>query len=189
MVETSEKELIKRCQRGDQKAFAELVDRYKVWVFTIIDRMIYDESQTEDLAQEVFIRIFKGIADFRGKAKLSTWIYRITYNICLTEIARKGREKEWISLDEENPLGGQSLGEILPGGEDFIRDHDIKDTVEVLLKELSPRYRMVITLYYLREMSYQEIGEVMDLPRGTVKAQLHRAKKFMRRVLLSEDIR
>ena len=166
-----------------------MVEKYQSMVFRTCMGFLHDKNDADDLTQDIFIQAYQSLQGFKGTASFSTWIYRITYNICLTEIARKGREKEWISLDEENPLGGQSLGEILPGGEDFIRDHDIKDTVEVLLKELSPRYRMVITLYYLREMSYQEIGEVMDLPLGTVKAQLHRAKKFMRRVLLSEDIR
>src|SRR5947208_16202893 len=94
----NERELVERCRRGDEGAFQELVDRYKDLVFGLIARTIQDRSRAEDLAQDVFLRIHRGLPYFRGEARLSTWIYRIVANVCLQE---HGRPAAAASLDDE----------------------------------------------------------------------------------------
>src|SRR5476651_1404167 len=97
MDDAQERELIERCGSGDEQAFQELVDRYKDLVFALIARTIQDRSRAEDLAQDVFLRIHRGLPYFRGEARLSTWIYRIVANVCAQE---QGRPPGAVSLDE-----------------------------------------------------------------------------------------
>src|SRR2546421_5604650 len=104
-----ERELVERCRRGDEGAFQELVDRYKDLVFAIIGRTIQERSRSEDLAQDVFLRIHRGLPYFRGEARLSTWIYRIVANVCLQDAVRpapgslgaSGNAARSVSLDDE----------------------------------------------------------------------------------------
>src|SRR5207248_6792567 len=93
-----ERELVERCRRGDEGAFQELVDRYKDLVFALIGRTVQDRARTDDLAQDVFLRIHRGLPYFRGEAKLSTWIYRIVANVCVQD---HGRAAVRLSLDDE----------------------------------------------------------------------------------------
>src|SRR5438093_12477291 len=97
-----ERELVERCRRGDEGAFQELVDRYKDLVFALIARTVQDRSRAEDLAQDVFLRIHRGLPYFRGEARLSTWIYRIVANVCLQDHARPVAA---VSLDDERGPG------------------------------------------------------------------------------------
>src|SRR6266699_353838 len=97
MEDVHERELVERCRSGEEHAFQELVDRYKDLVFALIARTVQDSSRAEDLAQDVFLRIHRGLPYFRGEARLSTWIYRIVINVCAHE---KGRAGASVSLDD-----------------------------------------------------------------------------------------
>src|SRR4051794_32026814 len=97
MEPVNERELVERCRSGDERAFQDVVDRYKDLVYALIARTMQDRSRVEDLAQDVFLRIHRGLPYFRGEARLSTWIYRIVANVCLTEAARPSS----ISLDDD----------------------------------------------------------------------------------------
>src|SRR5205823_4240046 len=98
MQAASERDLVERCRRGDEGAFQELVDRYKDRVFALIARTVQDRSRAEDLAQDVFLRIHRGLPYFRGEARLSTWIYRIAANVCLQD---RGRLPGSVSMDDD----------------------------------------------------------------------------------------
>src|SRR6187397_80791 len=100
MEPVNERELVERCRRGDEGAFQELIDRYKDLVFALIARTVLDRSHAEDLAQDVFLRIHRGLPYFRGEARLSTWIYRIVANVCLQERARPAASGRTVSLDD-----------------------------------------------------------------------------------------
>ncbi len=110
MEQQAEKDLIERCRGGDRKAFANLVDHYKVLVFNLVDRMIFDKALVEDLAQEVFIRVYQGLPGFRGEAKLSTWIYRVAYNVCAAELERARHRVDVVSLDAKWSISEISIG-------------------------------------------------------------------------------
>ncbi len=190
MDQRSEKDLIKRCRNGDRKAFADLVDRYKVIVFNLVDRMVFDKAIVEDLAQEVFIRVYQGLTGFRGESRLSTWIYRIAYNVCAAELDRARHRVDFVSIDEgedeERPrLDLRDAGQ---NPEAMFSRIDFRWTIQRLLDRLPPRYKAILTLFYLEEMSYEEIGEIMTLPMGTVKTHLHRAKQALRDMIVEEGL-
>src|SRR5579871_4023762 len=100
MEPVSERELVERCRRGDEGAFQELVEGYKNLVFALIARTVQDSTRAEDLAQDVFLRIHRGLPYFRGEARLSTWIYRIVANVCLQERGQRASARPVVSLDD-----------------------------------------------------------------------------------------
>jgi len=171
-----ERVLVDRCRSGDEDAFEELVDRYKDLVFALIARTVQDRSRAEDLAQEVFLRVHRGLPYFRGEARLSTWIYRITANVCTQD----PRALATISLDGERPPPPPSAPDRRFG------DLELRDRLEKAIARLPPHYRFVIAAHYLHGVQYDDIADALQLPLGTVKTQLHRAKQQLRRLLETE---
>ena len=190
MEQPAEKDLIERCRRGDRRAFAALVDRYKILIFNLVDRMIFDKALVEDLAQEVFIRVYQGLPGFRGESRLSTWIYRVAYNVCMAELERARHRVDFVSIDARGDEAGPRLDR-RDDRQDFeamLSRIDFRWTIQKFLDRLPPRYKAMLTLYYLQEMSYGEIGEIMALPLGTVKTHLHRAKQALRHMIVEEGL-
>ena len=179
MHAVNERELVERCRSGDEAAFQELVDRYKDLVFALIARTVQDRSHAEDLAQDVFLRIHRGLPYFRGEARLSTWIYRIVANVCLQD---QSRPRKIESLEDGRI-------EARTGGADRqFGDLELRDRLEKAISRLTPNYRLLIAAHYLQGVQYDELAEALQLPLGTVKTQLHRAKQQLRR-LLETDLR
>lgn len=175
MDHANERDLIERCRVGDEGAFQELVDRYKDLVFALIARTLPDRSRAEDVAQDVFLRIHRGLPYFRGEARLSTWIYRIVANVCLQDQPR-GRHS--VSLDDDRHA------DLAPSGSDRqFGDLELRDRLEKAIAKLPANYRLLIAAHYLKGVQYEELAEAMDLPLGTVKTQLYRAKQQLRRLL------
>lgn len=181
---SEEQELVRRCVQRDESAWTELVERFQVMVFTVADRMVHDSAVTEDMAQEVFMRVFRNLPAFRGEARLSTWIYRIAYRVCLEELDKPRHRRTHLSLDAD-----AAAGEVLAGQTDAVElaDVDLRQETAYWLSRLPPAYRMVLTLYYLQERRYAEIAEVMELPLGTVKTYLHRARRFLKDHLVAGE--
>ena len=179
----AERTLVERCRAGDEGAFQELIDRNKDLVFALIARTVQDRSQAEDLAQEVFLRVHRGLPYFRGEARLSTWIYRIVANVCLQD---RSRSKTAVSLDALEAEGDRAAA---PAARDRqFGDLELRDRLEKAIARLPANYRLLIAAHYLRGVQYEEIADAMNLPLGTVKTQLHRAKKQLR-VLLETDLK
>jgi len=175
-----ERELVERCRRGEVGAFEELVDRYKNLVFAMIMRTFPDRSQAEDLAQDVFLRIHRGLPYFRGEARLSTWIYRIVVNLCTQD---RGRRMSSVSLDDANARVST------PAAADrHADDLELRDRLEKAIAQLPAQYRLLIAAHYLRGVQYEDLAEAMNMPLGTVKTQLHRAKRQLR-MLLETDLK
>ena len=167
-----ERELIDRCRSGDDDAFAELVDRYKKLVYALVSRMVPDRSQADDLAQEVFVKVHRGLPYFRGDARLSTWIYRIVSNVCLQARATSARTATPTSADVER------------GSPDAAFAHlELRDRLEHALAQLPENYRLLIAAHYLQGIQYEALAETLDIPIGTVKTHLHRAKRRLRELL------
>jgi RNA polymerase sigma-70 factor, ECF subfamily len=180
MQPVHEQELVERCRRGDEGAFQELVNQYKDLVFAIIARTARDASSSEDLAQEVFLRIHRGLPYFRGEARLSTWIYRIVANVCVQE--QQSRKPVTQSLDEEH------VDRRTPGGHSSreLSDLMLRDRLEKAIARLPANYRLLVAAHYLQGVRYEELAEALNLPLGTLKTQLHRAKRQLRRLLETE---
>jgi RNA polymerase sigma-70 factor, ECF subfamily len=185
MEPASERELVERCRRGDEGAFQELVETYKGLVFALIARTVQDRSRAEDLAQDVFLRIHRGLPYFRGEARLSTWIYRIVANVCLQDHAKPAGAAAVdgaVSIDEQ-----QARGREMPSAPDRrFGDLELRDRLEKAIARLPANYRLVVAAHYLDGMRYEDLAEALQLPLGTVKTQLHRAKQQLRRLLETE---
>jgi RNA polymerase sigma-70 factor (ECF subfamily) len=177
MEDVHERELVERCRAGDERAFQELVDRYKDLVFALIARTLQDRSRAEDLAQDVFLRIHRGLPYFRGEARLSTWIYRIVANVCLQD---HGRGPGGVSLDDTRTPATPAASDRQFG------DLELRDRREKAIARLPANYRLLIAAHYLQGVQYEELAEALQLPLGTVKTQLYRAKQQLRRMLENE---
>ena len=176
-MEFDQRELIQRCRSGDDTAFAELVDRYKDLVYGLIYRMVSDRSLADDLSQEVFLKIHRGLPYFRGEARLSTWIFRIVQNVCVQ--ARGGRRHE-ESLD--GSVGDRPRREhgSVDGAFGGIED---RDRLDKALAQLPPNYRLLVVAHYVRGVQYDALAEALNVPLGTVKTHLYRAKRRLRELL------
>ena len=177
MDATSEQQLIERCREGDEQAFRELVERYKGLVFALVARSIGDTGRAEEVAQDVFVRVYRGLPSFRGESKVSTWIYRIVVNLLIAE----------RQVPPTEPLEG--TGEVPREFGATDRQFDeltLRDRMEKALRRLPVHYQVLVNGHYLKGMQYEELATALDLPLGTVKTHLHRAKRQLRRLLETE---
>ncbi len=181
MVDLPEAELIARCRQGDQQAFRELVDQYKDLVFALVSRGTADRSRVEDLSQEVFLRIHRGLPYFRGEAKLATWIFRIVLNL-LSQESHKRRTAREVPLEPDAPSHQPRTVDRAA------RDLELRDRLDKAMARLPANYRLLIAGHYLHDVKYEDLAEALDMPLGTVKTHLHRAKQRLR-ALLETDLR
>lgn len=180
MRSTSEHELVERCRQGDETAFRELVDQYKGLVFALIARSMTDRARAEELAQDVFLKVHKGLPYFRGESKLSTWMYRIVVNVLSQERPRGTT----ISLDDAQ-AGDRPAVQIASDDRSF-GDLVLKDRLQKAIERLPVQYQVLVNGHYLKGMRYDDLAEALDLPMGTVKTHLHRAKRQLRLLLETE---
>ncbi len=182
MAELTDAELVSRCQQGDEEAFKSLVERYQNYVFALVSRGLSDRSRVEDVAQEVVLRVYRGLPYFRGEARLSTGLYRIVANLCVQERSRGGPIE--LSLDERDEEGHERLQ---PAASDTsISDFETRDRLAKAIARLPPSYRLLVAGHYFKGSRYEDLAEALNLPLGTVKTQLHRAKRELRRLLETE---
>ena len=183
MGEIPEWQLIEQCRSGDDEAFRELVDRHKRLVFALIARSVPNQARAEELSQEVFLRVYRGLPYFRGEARLSTWIYRIVSNV-LAEERKPGRPLE-ISLDERSP--DSDLPRIDPGSPDrAFTDFELRDRLQKAIERLPVPYQLLVNGHYLDGLRYEDLADALRMPMGTVKTHLHRAKRLLRQMLEGE---
>ena len=177
MSDFDEPALIQRCRTGtDDAAFGELVDRYKDLVYGMVLRLAPDRSQADDLAQDVFLKIHRGLPYFRGEARLSTWIYRIVMNV---RAQARSRPRPEVSLER-----GPDRASLDPGAADAaFADLELRDRLEKAIAQLPEHYRFLIAAHHLRGVQYEALAEALDIPLGTVKTHLHRAKRQLRELL------
>jgi len=187
LSEQSDDALVELCRTKGHEAFGELVERYKHKVHWIVRRMV-GSADDEDLTQEVFLRAYQALPNFRGDSKFSTWIYKITRNLCLSELRKRDRKGEHLSLEEEGEEKVHLLLREAHGGlEREIERRDLSGKVRDLIGRLPAHYRTALTLYHLNQVGYEEIAEIMDVPLGTVKTYLHRGRMRLRDLVLAES--
>jgi RNA polymerase sigma-70 factor, ECF subfamily len=175
-MEFDERELIERCRSGDDTAFAELVDRYKDLVYGLIYRMVRDRGLADDLAQDVFLKVHRGLPYFRGEARLSTWIFRIVQNVCAQTRNRRPDVSLENGQDDRPPRQFGSVDQAFGAIED-------RDRLDKALAQLPPNARMLVVAHYMRGVQYESLAEALNLPLGTVKTHLYRAKRRLRELL------
>lgn len=170
--------LVRRSQSGDREAFSELVRRHQNLVYNVSYRFMRDAAQAEDMAQEAFLKAYRLLHGFRGDCSFTTWMYRVTSSVCLTELSRRKRRGE-VEMPRET-------GDNLATTEMAPEETDLKEQIRRCVTYLSDRYATIITLYYLNGSSYDEIAQVMDVPLGTLKTWMFRARKQLRRIVERE---
>ncbi len=182
-----EAELIERARKGDTKAFGALVERYQRRVVGVALAVVHNQEDALELAQETFIRAYENLAGFESRSSFSTWLYRITANLAIDFRRRETRHPMVRGEEAENELRRMPSGL----GDTFkaARRSELARRIDEALKELTPEHRAVILLREVEGLSYDEISEVMQCPRGTVMSRLHYARNHLREILkdLSED--
>lgn len=176
-----DRELAERHRHGDPQAFLELYDRFSSLVFGLAYRMMGSREGAQDVAQEVFIRIFRHLGRFRGRSSLKTWIYRITVNECRSHLSR--RRPRAVPLAAEHPEEGEQIEAEDLSPESRAAGHELGARLNRALAELSPKLREAVLLRDLEGLDYREIGRVLRLRPGTVRSRIARGREQLRQLL------
>lgn len=179
--ELDETELIRRAARGDSQAFGALVERYQRRVIGVAQAVVHNQDDALELAQETFVRAYENLGKFESRSSFSTWLYRIAANLAIDFRRREGRHTILRGEDAENELGR------LPStrGDSFNETsrRELSGRIKDALEQLTPEHRTVILLREVEGLSYDEISEVLQCPRGTVMSRLHYARNKLRSIL------
>lgn len=176
--------LVKKATDGDQKAYAELLDRYRDAIYYMLLKMVNNASDAEDLTIEAFGKAFKNLNQYAPNYAFSTWLFKIATNNCIDFIRKK--KANHISLDhndEEHEKATHEVQAPVPDPEETLINQQKAILMRSVVTKLKPRYRKLIELRYFNEYSYEEIAEELELPIGTVKAQLFRARELLFNIL------
>lgn len=191
MPDGYEEKLVERLKRQDEVAFNELVRLYQGRIFRLTFRMLGDRQEAEDLAQEVFITVFKAIGSFRGDSKLSTWLYRVATNHCKNRIKYLGRrargsKKEFDEVGDRDAIESASMSTSaqLPRPDEMVSGRETEGFIRRALAELPEDQRELVVLRDIENLTYEEIQRVTGLPAGTVKSRLHRARLALQKRVL-----
>ncbi|HEU4452222.1 MAG TPA: sigma-70 family RNA polymerase sigma factor [Longimicrobium sp.] len=182
-------EVVVRAQKGSEKAYRELLDRYQRPVFSLIYRMVRDREQAEDLTQETFVRVFNHIDRYDPAYKFSSWIFKIATNLTIDWMRKK--EVPTVSIDgsryattsdeiEASTITVESKDET---PEELLIARELGDEIERAIGRLRPEYKTAILLRHVEDKPYEEIAQIMSLPLGTVKTYIHRGRKELQELL------
>ena len=176
---------IKQVLKGDQNAYADIVNLYQHKLYQICYRMLGNKQEAEDIAQEAFVRAYINLHSYDQKRKFSTWLYRIATNLCIDRIRKKKPDyyldAEVAGTDGLDMYSQIAADEKLP--EDVVTQMELQDRIQYEISRLPDKYRSVIVLKYIEELSLQEISEILDMPLGTVKTRIHRGREALRKQL------
>jgi RNA polymerase sigma-70 factor (ECF subfamily) len=191
-AETSDRKLLDRCRSGDEMAFDELVLRHQQRAFNVAFQVLHDHEDATEVAQDAFVRIYRSIGDFRGECEFTTWLYRIVINLARNKHRwwrRRGRQAS-VSLDSTVEIAD---GEVPVQIADNTDAPDVQATkaefVELLsqrMRELPHKFREVLVLRNVDNMSYEEIAEFLDCSVGTIKSRIARAREALRKSMKNE---
>lgn len=185
MNRAAERKLVRRAQEGDSSAFGELVEAHQGFAFNVALRAVDNRQDAEDIVQEAFVRAWRSLTSFRIDARFRTWLYRIVINLCYSQLPRLRRDV--IRLDAPN---GQSIIPDRSPGSDpaaSLEDREELGFIQEQIKVLPDQYQILLLLRHREGCSYAEIAEIMDLPLGTVKTGIHRARKKLKEVLVQDQ--
>jgi len=189
LAAASDRQIVAWAQDGAEVAFRELVRRYQRPVFSLIYRMVRDREIAEDLAQETFIKVLNAIDSYRPEHKFSSWIFKIANNAAIDHLRR--REPDLLSLDgapdavsaERQAATALQIGDMGESPLDELEARELGSHIETAIARLRPEYRACILLRHVEGRAYEEIATILDLPLGTVKTYIHRARAELREIL------
>jgi RNA polymerase sigma-70 factor (ECF subfamily) len=177
-----DRELVEQARAGSQDAFTDLVRRYQVRVFNLARVSTRNDADADDLAQQIFIRVYRGLRSFRGDSAFRTWLYRIAVNVTRTHASRPSL-LGWLRRVEPADAGGSDPLDALPGRDAVEDSVAYREAIDQSLGRLSPDLRMAVTLRDIDGLEYREIAEVLDVPIGTVMSRISRGREKLRPIL------
>jgi RNA polymerase sigma-70 factor (ECF subfamily) len=184
-METLIKKRIKQVKKGDRNAYADIVDIYKDKIYQLCYRMLGNAHEAEDIAQEALIRAYVNIENFDINRKFSTWLYRIATNLTIDRI-RKKKPDYFLDAEVSGTDGLNMYSQIAADGklpEEEVMTIELQETIQEKILRLPEKYRAVIVLKYIDELSLIEISEILNIPVGTVKTRIHRGREALRKQL------
>lgn len=189
LIRSTDHELVTFARSGSEKAYRELLDRYQRPVFSLVYRMVRDRELSEDLAQETFVKVFNHLDSYNPKYKFSSWIFKIASNLAIDHLRRK--ELDTVSLDgsrhartaDEAESSRITVASTDENPEELLEARELGEEIEAAIGELRVEYRTAILLRHVEGRPYEEIAEIMDVPLGTVKTYIHRARGELREML------
>jgi RNA polymerase sigma-70 factor (ECF subfamily) len=186
VISLSDEDLMARVAEEDERAFPELVRRYQGRVMNLIGRVLNDRECADDLAQEVFVRVFVHRRNYRRGSKFSTWLFTIAANLAKNEIRRRVRRRNWFSLDaliEQFSDSTIQLADRTEGRESRLEREQLQQEVGRAIATVPEKYRMSLVLRDIEGLSYEEIAVVLNIPGGTVRSRINRARSMLKRKL------
>ena len=187
-AEDRDRALVDRARAGDIEAFEMLVRRYQGWVFSLAVRMLGERAEAEDMAQEIFLKAYRGLKRFKGASRFSTWLYTIASHHCLNHLEARRRRPLPCSrvgdrsdhAEEDPPAVVDRLADPAPRADVLLERTDLARIIQAELATLTPEHRVVLVLRDIQGLSYDEISRMLDLELGTVRSRLHRARMEMK---------
>lgn len=192
LPEDLEAKLVERLVQRDERAFNEFVRLYERRVLALVFRMLGNRAEAEDLAQEVFVQVFKAIGSFRGDSKLSTWVYRIAVNLCKNRLkylkVRHEDEKDVLDDAADGSIADARAGSVgeVERPDEMVAGRQIELIVQRAILSIDPTFRECLVLRDVEELSYEEIGQITGLAEGTVKSRIFRARALLREIVERE---
>ncbi|MGB5848409.1 MAG: sigma-70 family RNA polymerase sigma factor [Ignavibacteriaceae bacterium] len=183
MKKLSDQEIIDSVKLGNQSDYSIIVDRYKDKAFSLLKKMLKNEQDAEETLQDCFIKAYNSLSSFKGEAKFSTWFYRIVYNTALTKLSSKKRktENEMSSVDEHFNLKSDYDYNVS-------ERKDMSAFINELVNKLPEKHSAIISLFYLDEMSCEEISKALDISLSNVKVMLHRSRNALKDIIIKNDL-
>jgi RNA polymerase sigma-70 factor (ECF subfamily) len=186
---TDDLTLVERVRTGDQRAFKSLVERYQRKVYAVALGMLKDKEDARDVAQEAFVKVYRYLDHFKGDASFYTWLYRITVNICIDVMRKKGNAREDVEFDEtiahdtaEANIG--ALGTMLgTNPQKSALRKELADKILAALEQVPPKHREILLLREIEGMSYEDLSRTLQIPKGTVMSRLFHARLKVQKVL------
>ena len=167
-----------------EQEFLQIYEKYKDIVYNQTFRILGTRQEADDATQDVFLRIYKHYGDFRGVAKLSSWIYRISVNVCISRAMSKRKDIDY--LEENEKIIHKNISEKTKNPEELFQSKEFRNIILNLISKLQPKYGSILTLYYFEEMSYREISGILKIPEGTIATHIFRAKTLLKDLFIKE---
>ncbi|HEY3215927.1 MAG TPA: sigma-70 family RNA polymerase sigma factor [Candidatus Eisenbacteria bacterium] len=186
IVSLSDEDLMGRVAEQDERAFSELVRRYQGRVTNLVSRVLNDRECSDDLAQEVFVRVYIHRRNYRRGSKFSTWLFTIAANLAKNEIRRRVRRRNWFSLDALQEMVSDSaiqLADPTEGQEQTLQREQLQRAVGRAIASVPEKYRLALVLRDIEGFAYEEIGQMLGIPGGTVRSRINRARAMLKRKL------
>jgi RNA polymerase sigma-70 factor (ECF subfamily) len=181
MVSDPDQEIIESIRRGHLRGFGALVDRHKERAMTLALRIVGEREDAEEVVQDAFLRAFRNLEQFRGESRFSTWFYRILYNACMARVTRRPKRGEPVNYGDE---AIEMIESDEPSVQHALENEEEQAVLQEEITRLPETFRTALTLFYVQELSYDDMASILQMPLGTVKTNLSRGRLLLRKRVL-----